>query len=52
MAFFGEVVVERPDAVRVRSGRTNTSGHLECGYFVSQWLYSFEDSYKDLLAGS
>jgi hypothetical protein len=52
VAFIGEVTVERPDAVRVRSGRTSASGHPECGCFVSQRLYSFGGSYKYLLAGS
>jgi hypothetical protein len=35
-----EVMVERPDAVRVWLGRTSASGHPECGYFMSQRLYS------------
>jgi hypothetical protein len=52
MAFIGEVVVERPDAVRVRSDWISASGHPECGCFVSQRLYSFGGSYKYLLAGS
>jgi hypothetical protein len=52
VAFIGEVMVERPDAVRVRSGRTSASGHPECGYFMSQRLYSFGDVYKYLLVGS
>jgi hypothetical protein len=52
VAFIGEVAVERPDAVRVRSGRTSASGHPECGYFVSQRLYSFGGSYIYLLADS
>jgi hypothetical protein len=52
VAFIGEVAVERPDAVRVRSSQTSASGHPECGYFVSQRLYSFGGSYIYLLAGS
>jgi hypothetical protein len=52
VAFNEEVMVERPDAVRVRSGGISASGHPECGYFVSQRLYSFGGSYKYLLAGS
>jgi hypothetical protein len=52
VAFIEEVAVERLDAVRVRSGRTSASGHPECGYFVSQRLYSFGGSYIYLLAGS
>jgi hypothetical protein len=52
VVFIKEVTVERPDAVRVRSGQTSVSGHPECGYFVSQRLYSFGGSYIYLLAGS
>jgi hypothetical protein len=52
MAFIGEVTVERPDAVRVWSGRTSASDHPEYGYFMSQQLYSFGGSYIYLLAGS
>jgi hypothetical protein len=52
VAFIGEVAVEQPDVVRVRSGRTSAFGHPECDYFMSQRLYSFGGSYIYLLAGS
>jgi hypothetical protein len=52
MAFIREVAVERLDAVCIRSGQTSTFGHPECGYFVSQRLFSFRGSYIYLLAGS
>jgi hypothetical protein len=35
VAFIGEVAVERPDAVGIRSDWTSVSGHPECDCFMS-----------------